>query len=191
MYIPERILYLTGITRTIERYTSQTFGPVTGESIPARIADPLPRLDGALHISLSLSLSTPSFRRGGRKMPANFCLGPPSVPARAIIFLPAPHCLRGPYIPAAGPHVRQLATPPAPQPPTPNLAHHRSGELSKVPSSSPALSESCPALSERPSDPATRLLYEPFLPALRIHFLYFVPNMKRTRTCGGGRVKIL
>lgn len=43
---------------------------------------------------------TPSFRRKERKMPAKLLFRPLTpVPARAIIFLPTSHCIRGPYIP--------------------------------------------------------------------------------------------
>lgn len=54
----------------------------------------------------SLSL-TPSFRRKGRKMPANFCFGPDARPRpRNYFSLPASHCLQVRYIPTPN-HTRE------------------------------------------------------------------------------------
>lgn len=76
-----RVPYLTGITGAIDT-SSQNIRPVAGKSmrhaLRSRFRDSTARF---------LSL-TPSFRRKGRKMPANFCFGPDARPRPRNYFSP-------------------------------------------------------------------------------------------------------
>lgn len=87
------ILCLTGITRAIDTPSKH---PLSNGKIDAtRIADPVLRLNGALPISYT---QFPSKRK---KNACKLLFRPLTlVPARAIIFLPTSHCIRGPYIPS-------------------------------------------------------------------------------------------
>jgi len=92
LYAFANILYLTGIKG--HRYASQR-PPGNGKIDAARIADLVPRLNGALPISYTQF--PPKRKKNACKLLFRPRRSYPS--ARAIIFHPTSHCLREPYIP--------------------------------------------------------------------------------------------